>query len=50
MALLVWLFMGIVCSIVAQNKNRNSVAWFILGVLFSLFAVSIIALLPKLEE
>ena len=50
MELLVWLFMGIVCSIIAQNKNRNVVAWFILGGLFSLFAVIIIALLPKLEE
>ena len=50
MELLVWLFMGIVCSIIAQNKNRNAVAWFILGVLFSLFAVIIVALLPKLED
>ena len=37
-------------EVLEENKNRNAVAWFILGVLFSLFAVIIIALLPKLED
>lgn len=51
MELLFWLFIyGLACSLIANNKNRNVYAWFVLGVLFSLFAVIIVALLPKLED
>lgn len=50
MELLIWLFMGLICSIIANNKNRNVYAWFVLGVLFSVIAVFVVALLPKLED
>lgn len=34
---------------IAKNKNRNKVAWAILGFLFGIIALIIVALLPKLE-
>ena len=34
---------------IAKSKNRNKVAWAILGFLFGIIALIIVALLPKLE-
>ena len=50
MELLFGLFWAVCCGILANNKNRNVVAWSIAGLLLGLFALIPLALLPKLED
>jgi hypothetical protein len=45
----IWIFCGIVASIVASNKGRSGCGWFILGVFLGPFAFAV-ALLPKVES
>jgi hypothetical protein len=40
---------SIVCAILAHKKHYSTVLWFILGLIFSLIAILVIALLPKKE-
>lgn len=49
MEILVWLLVAAICYKIAEEKNRNSVGWFIGGFLFSFIALILILLLPKLE-
>lgn len=46
--LLIWGACGYGCYAIAKSKNRNKGLWAILGVLFGIFAVIIISLLPNL--
>lgn len=48
--LLFWILFAVCCGILANNKNRNVVGWAIGGFFFGIFALLIIACLPKLEE
>ena len=41
---------GIVCAVVAASKNRSVFGWFILGMLFSLLALLVLACLPSLSD
>ncbi len=50
MELLFWILWAVCCGILANNKNRNVVGWSIAGLLFGLFALIPLALLPKLED
>lgn len=50
MEILVWLACAWICYALAKDKNRNEFAWLLGGVLFGVFAVIVIALLPKLEK
>ena len=50
MELLIWLLFGFICSVIASNKNRNVIGWFVLGTLFGIFSLIILACLPKLED
>lgn len=45
-----WAFMGLVCAVIANLKNRNVFGWFCLGVLFSVFAAIVLMLLPSLPD
>jgi hypothetical protein len=47
--ILIWAFLAIVCAIIANNKNRFPVGWFFAGIIGGIFAVVIVALLPKVE-
>ena len=47
---ILWFFSILWCVIVARNKNRSVVGWFLFGLLFSIFAVITILLLPPLEK
>jgi hypothetical protein len=49
MTVLFWIIFAVLTAIVANNKNRNTVGWFILGFLFGIFALIVVALLPSLE-
>lgn len=44
--LLLWAAMGFVCMQIAQKKGRNATLWLVIGVLFGIFAVLIVAFLP----
>lgn len=46
---MVWLGIAIVCAVIAKDKNRNVLGWFILGFLFSIFALIPIICLSKKE-
>ena len=41
-----WIFTAIICGMLARNRRRNIAMWVILGFVFSIFAVIIVALLP----
>lgn len=51
---LIFLMSGIVfggaCAIVATNKNRDGLGWFVLGFLFSLVALIVIASLSPVAK
>lgn len=40
---------GVACAVIANNKGRSAFGWFILGCLFSLLALIVIACLSPLE-
>lgn len=50
MELIIWILLAAACYYVAKDKNRNAVVWGILGLLFGIFALVIVALLPKLPR
>jgi multisubunit Na+/H+ antiporter MnhE subunit len=41
------ILIGYACSVIATNKRRGRVLWFILGFFFTLIALIVIALLPS---
>lgn len=41
-----WIACGITCAVIASGKGRSGFGWFIMGLLFSIFAVVMIACLP----
>lgn len=43
----VWICCGVCCAILAEKKYRDSTLWFFLGILFGVFALATIALLPS---
>lgn len=47
--ILFWIMLAFVCSAVAEYKNRNTMAWFWLGFFFGIFALIVVAVLPKIE-
>ena len=47
MELVIWLLFGVICAFVASKKGRNVMGWLILGSLFAIFALIVLAFLPK---
>ena len=47
-----WIFIAILCGVVANNKNRSVLGWLLLGGLFGIFAFILLLFLPtiKIEE
>ena len=43
----VWIGCSIVCGILAKRKQRNVIGWIVLGFLFAIVAVIILAVLPS---
>ena len=48
--ILMWLACGGLSAYIAQQKNRNVGLWAIMGFLFGIIGVLIIALLSKVED
>lgn len=49
MTLLFMMFFAIVCACIANSKDRSTIGWFILGFIFGIIALIIVALLPSLK-
>ena len=47
--LVLWIVSAFFCRYIAKNNNRDPLIWFILGLFFSLIALIIISILPKIE-
>lgn len=45
--LLLWFGCGIVAAIIAQSKSLGGCLWFVLGILFGVFALIIVIVLPS---
>lgn len=45
-----WMLFAITCSSLAERKNRNQFLWGILGFIFGIFALLVIALLPEVKN
>ncbi len=43
-----WLFCGIICAVMASNKNRNVPGWLFIGFIFGIFAVILLAVMKSL--
>lgn len=43
----IWIMFGVVCAVAANSKNRGSIGWFFMGMLFGPFALLILIFLPK---
>lgn len=48
--LIFWIVCAVACALVASSKGRSSVGWFILGLLFSVFALVIVACLSSVKK
>lgn len=47
---IIWIGFALACAIVANNKGRSPVLWFLIGLCFSLIALIIILVLPSLKK
>lgn len=45
-----WALCGWACYSIAKSKSRNKELWVVLGVLFGVFAVIIVSVLPNLPS
>lgn len=48
--LFVWLAMGFVCYDVAKEKGLNCNTWALLGVIFGIFALMVLVMIPKKSD
>jgi len=45
--LLIWIGCAVGCNQIAKSKGRNATGWAIAGLLFGVFALALVALLPR---
>ena len=46
----IWILLGLWAAYIAKNRNRSQVGWAISGVIFGVFAILLVALLPSIED
>lgn len=46
---LVWMLLAVVAMFIAQSKGRNMGGWFVLGLIFGIFAVIVVAVMPEVK-
>lgn len=47
--ILIWIICAVVCAIIASAKGRTGFGWFLLGLVFGIFALVLVACLPSLK-
>ena len=45
--LIIWIVCAFICAYIADKKNRNKVAWFIIGLLTGVLGLIVILILKK---
>jgi hypothetical protein len=50
MTFIIWIIFAVLTALIANNKKRNVAGWLVLGFLFGLISLVIVAVLPSLEE
>lgn len=45
--LLIWVLFGVACYVLAKEKGKNPILWAVLGALFGIFALIVLAFLPN---
>ena len=48
--LVVWVACGVASWVIAENKGRNGCGWLFLGLMFGVFALIILAVVPARQE
>lgn len=48
--LFIWLAFAVICAIVASTKNRSALGWLLLGAIFGVFALIVLAFLPRIDD
>ena len=43
MEFLIWLLFGVACYVLAKEKGKNPILWAVLGALFGIFALIVLA-------
>ena len=49
-AWIVWILGGVVAALIASRRGRSVVGWGVLGLIFSVIAVIVVAVLPKRDS
>ena len=47
MEILIWMLFGAACYVLAEQKGKNPILWAILGALFGIFALIVLALMKS---
>jgi amino acid transporter len=47
--IIIWFAFAICSAVVAGSKNRSAIGWLLLGVIFGIFALIIVACMPSLR-
>lgn len=47
MIVIVWMIFAFACAIIADKKGMNSILWFCIGLLFGIFALGVVLVLPS---
>lgn len=47
MTLIIWIIFAIACSMIASNKGHNGFSWFLIGLLFGIFALGVVIFIPN---
>ncbi|NVP58065.1 zinc ribbon domain-containing protein [Mycoplana rhizolycopersici] len=48
--LIIWILFGVAAGVVASSKGRSGFGWFLLGCIFGVFALIIVACLSSLKR
>lgn len=50
MVLIVWMIFAFACAIIADSKGMNAILWFCIGLLFGIFALGVVLVLPSKDN
>lgn len=50
MAFIIWIIFAFACSFIAGTKNKSALLWFFIGLLFGIFALGVILILPSQDS
>ena len=45
-AIIIWTIFAIACSLIASSKGMSGALWFCIGLLFGIFALGVVIVLP----